>query len=541
MVEEDACMPVIHLDFGELERLVGAPAEKIIERIPMIGADIERVGEDFADVEFFPNRPDMYSVEGVARAMRGFLGIETGTPKYEVSPSEVQLRVDSSVKSVRPFVVCAVVRNVEMTDPLIESLMHLQEHLHWGLGRNRRKVSIGVHDLSKVRPPFTYKTVDEDFSFVPLDFEEEMTIREILERHPKGRAFSFILEGFDRYPIIVDCNENVLSFPPIINGELTRVTENTRELFIDVTGTEEIVNVALNIIVTALAERGFKIQSVEIVDGERTFRTPDLSGREMEIFVEEARKLIGIPISKEECIEALRKMRYDAEVSGGGRIKVRIPPYRADIMHPWDIIEDVAIGYGYERIPAIFPEIPSISSEHEIERMNKRVREIMLGLGFTEVMTFTLTSERVHFEMMRRKGDALKIANPASEEQRIFRSSILPMLLETLSMNRHHPMPQRIFEVGDVIIGERRRNHLAAVSMHANADFSEIKSVVMAFLREMRYEAEVHEAEDPAFIEGRVAKLSGDVTGVFGEVHPEVLVNFNLDHAVSAFEIELPY
>ncbi len=533
-------MPVIHLDFEELERLVGAPAQKIIERIPMIGADVERVEDGFADVEFFPDRPDMYSVEGVARAMRGFLGIETGAPKYRVSPSEVEMRVEPSVKQVRPLIVCAVVRDIEMSDPLIESMMHLQEHLHWGLGRNRRKVSIGIHDLSKVESPFTYKTVDENFSFIPLDFDEEMTIKEILEKHPKGRAFSFILKDFNRYPVIVDRDGNVLSFPPIINGELTRVTERTRELFIDVTGTEEVVSVALNIIVTALAERGFRIQSVEIIDGKRKFTTPDLSEREVEVSIQEIRELIGVPLSEEECISALRKMRFDAELQGE-KIKVRIPAYRADIMHPWDIIEDVAIGYGYERIPSIFPEIPSISSEHEVEKRNNRIREVMIGLGFTEVMTFTLTSERVHFEMIRREGSALKIANPASEEQRIFRSSILPMLMEALSMNRHYPMPQRIFEVGDVIVEERRRNHIAGVSMHANADFSEIKSVVIALLRELGYRVEIFETKDPAFIEGRVARLEGDVTGVFGEVHPEVLVNFDLDHPVSAFEIELPY
>lgn len=540
MVEESADMPVIHLEFRDLENLTGIPAEKIIERIPMIGADIERIGDDFADVEFFPNRPDMYSVEGVARAMKGFFGIEKGAPKYSVSPSEIELRVDPSVKSVRPLIVSAVIRDVRMSDELIESLMHLQEHLHWGLGRNRRKVSIGIHDLSKVKPPFTYTTVDEEFSFVPLDFDEEMSIREILERHPKGRAFSFILEGFDRFPVILDRDGNVLSFPPIINGELTRVTEKTKELFIDVTGTEKTVSTALNIIVTALAERGFRVQSVRIFDGGEIITTPDLAERSMEVSLSEIRELIGVPLNPEECIEALLRMRYDAEISGE-KIKVKIPAYRADIMHPWDIIEDVAIGYGYDRIPSIFPEIPSISSEHEVERMNNRVRELMIGLGFTEVMTFTLTSERIHFDMMRRKGSALKIANPASEEQRIFRSSILPMLLEALSMNRHYPMPHRIFEVGDVIVNERRRNHVAGVSMHANADFSEIKAVVQSFLREMGYKAEIFETEDPAFIEGRVAELRGDVSGVFGEIHPEVLLNFDLDHPVSAFEIELPY
>ncbi|MDY6959747.1 MAG: phenylalanine--tRNA ligase subunit beta, partial [Halobacteriota archaeon] len=247
-------MPVITLNYRDLERLTGASREEILEKIPMIGADIERIEEDYVDIEFFPDRPDMFSVEGVARSMRGFLGLEGGLCSYPVEESDIRIDVEESVKSVRPFVVCAVVRGLNFEEEVIESLMGLQEDLHWGIGRNRKKVSIGVHDLSKIKPPFRYLAEDHGFSFVPLDYDTEMTMEEVLQKHPKGVKFAHILEGMEKYPVILDSRGELLSFPPIINGELTRVTQDTKDVFIDVTGLDlHYINIALNIVVTALA------------------------------------------------------------------------------------------------------------------------------------------------------------------------------------------------------------------------------------------------------------------------------------------------
>ena len=218
-------MPVVTLYWDELERLVGVGREKILERLPMLGCDIERVEEDHIDVEFFPNRPDLYSVEGVARALRAFLDLERGYRDYEVRKGDWRIYVDESVYDVRPRIAGCVVRGVEITDSIIRSLMDLQEDLHWTIGRNRRKMAIGVHDLSRVKFPLKYTTVKSDFSFVPLDFDKEMTVEEILTKHPKGRQYSFILEGKDRYPMIIDATGGAISFPPIINAERTRVTE----------------------------------------------------------------------------------------------------------------------------------------------------------------------------------------------------------------------------------------------------------------------------------------------------------------------------
>jgi len=273
-------MPVITLYYDDLEELSGLDKDTVIQRIPMMGCDIERIEEDHVDIEFFPNRPDLYSTEGVSRAIKGFLDIEIGLRRFDVSPSGIRITKDREIEKIRPYLACAVIRGMKFNSRSIESLMALQESLHWAVGRNRRKVSIGVHDLSGIKPPFRYIAQDPEFRFKPLDLTEPMTMREILEKHPKGIKFANILEKFSKYPLILDAEDNVLSFPPIINGELTRVTEDTKDLFIEITGLDPSVSSALNIVVASLAERGGKIESVTIDD---KVKTPQLEPRAMKL------------------------------------------------------------------------------------------------------------------------------------------------------------------------------------------------------------------------------------------------------------------
>ncbi|RLG21738.1 phenylalanine--tRNA ligase subunit beta [Methanosarcinales archaeon] len=535
-------MPVVRIEYSDVEELIGIDIKTFLDRLPMIGADIERIEEDYVDVEFFPNRPDMYSVEGVARAMRGFLDIETGLPKYDVKPPLIEIVKDESILNIRPYIVCGVVRGVEFTDSSIRSLMELQEDLHWAIGRDRKKVSIGVHDLSRIKPPFKYTTVPANFEFIPLDFDEPMSIERILKEHPKGVKYGHILEDFDRYPIIIDANGEALSFPPIINGVITRVTEESKELFIDVTGTDKSVHTALNIMVTSLAERGATLEAVRVaeVSGD-VMITPNLSAKKKRIKLDEVNSLIGLKLGVKEVVKALERMRYGVEVEK--EIVVHIPPYRADIMHSWDIIEDVAIGYGYENVPCELPNVFTVGEAHPISIAKKRVREIMTGMGFLEVMPFSLTCEKIHYEYMRRKsnGRETKVLHPLTQEHTMICTDLMPSLLHILSLNKHREMPQRIFCVGDVLIDEKTIPHLAFLSCHAEANFTEAKSYVITLFREIDTEFSVDEGTDPAFIEGRQAVIIVDEkeVGRFGEIHPEVLSNFSLDHPALGFEMEL--
>ncbi len=546
-------MPVIKLLYDDLEALTGVSIGKIKERLPLMCADVERTEAEYMDVEFFPNRPDLFSVEGVSRALRQFLGIKPGLVTYEVAKSGIDMVVEPSVLDVRPYLVCCVIRDVHLDSHAIESLMLLQEHLHRGMGRNRENVSIGVHDLARVKPPLRYLAVDPSFSFVPLDYEEEMSMAEILERHPKGIGYRYILEGKSKYPLILDSNSNTLSFPPIINAERTRVTESTTDLFIDVTGLNDSVSRALSIIASALAERGGQIQSVLLhLPDEEPKETPRLVSSTMAISMNEAKSLTGITdLSMADCKNCCERMGLGAEAKADGMLEVRIPAYRYDILHTWDIIEDIAIGYGYDRLKPELPATMLIGEAHPVEERNSAVRELMIGLGYFEVLTFTLTSERKQFELMQReKGELAKrssafvveVASPISSEHTMLRCSILPNLLEILSLNKHRDLPQRIFEVGPVVLNVNEEYRLACVSTHANANFAEAKSVVDAVLKELVLEdVDVVVSGDGAFMEGRRADIviGGEIIGTFGELHPEVITNFGLYYPVLGFELSI--
>jgi len=550
-------MPVIKLFYDDLEALTGVSIEKIKVRLPLMCADVERTEAEYMDVEFFPNRPDLFSVEGVSRALKQFLDVEPGLVTYEVANSGIEMVVDPSVLEVRPYIVCGVVRNVQFESMAIESLMLLQEHLHRGMGRNREKVSVGVHDLANLKPPFKYLAADPSFSFVPLDYEEEMSMTEILERHPKGIGFRYILEDKSNYPLILDSAGETVSFPPIINAERTRVTESTTDIFIEVTGLNGSVSRALDIIACALADRGGQIQSVKLRFPSDTNseprETPNLATTTKEISLKEVNSLIGIDLSMADCKKCCARMGLGAEAKTDELLEVRIPAYRYDILHTWDIIEDIAIGYGYDRITPEIPGTMLIGEAHPIEEKNRMVREIMTGLGYFEVLTFTLTSERKQFELMQREKTevakrlghtispfVIELASPISSEQTMLRCSILPNLLDILSFNTHRDLPQRIFEVGPVVFSLKESYGLAGVSAHANANFAEVKSVVDAVLNELGLEdAAVVESQDGAFLEGRRADivLEHKLIGVFGELHPEVLTNFGLSYPVVGFEI----
>ena len=533
-------MAIITLPYRYLERLAGTDRQTIIDRIPMIGADIERIEEDHVDVELFPDRPDLYSPEGVARAMRGFLGLEEGLPAYTARPSGITFSVDPGLADIRPYLGSAVIRNVDLDEEAIASLMALQEALHWAVGRGRGKVAIGVHDLDAVKPPFRYIASPRDRSFVPLDFEREMTMEEMLADHPKGRDYAHLVENFQRFPLIVDAEDRVLSFPPIINGELTRVTAATKNILLDCTGTDQkAVMTAVNIICTALIEAGATVETVE-VDGEEM---PTLAPSERVVSVAECASLLGLPLTGEEMARLLRRMRFGAEPDGDSRVRVLVPCYRSDILHDWDVFEDVAIAYGFENFDATLPATSTVAKEHPIPAIAGAVRSVMTGLGYLEMMPFTLTSDRVLYANMQREPvpGTLRLLHPISEEQTVVRIDLLPLLMEMLLANKHRELPQRLFAVGDVVEDCVTSQQAAAVSIHPAADFSEAYAAADVLCRELSLSYTVAESADPAFLDGRRGDIivDGKIVGVFGEIHPAVLNAFDLEHPVAAFALDL--
>jgi len=539
-------MPVINFSYTDFINLLGKDMDKneFLERFPLIGCEIERVEGDDISIEIFPDRPDMNSVEGIARAARAFFGIEEGLKTYRIEKSDVTTYIDESVKEVRPVIVTALVKNVEMSDELISSLMQLQEKLHMGIGRNRKKIAIGVHDFDRVKPPFKYKAVNpESVRFIPLNFEEEMSLSEILQKHPKGIEYAHLLDGKEKYPLLVDKDENVLSFPPIINGVLTQVTSYTENIFIDITGMDEqTAKLALNIICTALAERGGEIYTTRVIDAGEEKLYPDFTPEEMFINRDYAESVIGLKLDGVEIKESLLRMGYDVEILQD-RIKVKIPPWRGDILHEIDIVEDIAIGYGFDRLTPQNPKHLTYGKPLEKNKLVDKMRTILIGLGFYEVETLTLSSERDEFDKMgMEESKVIKIENPISEEYTCLRSSLLPSLLKICRVNRHRSLPQRIFEVG-YVVDENRKNilHLSFVEIDERTNFSRCKSLFEAISRDSGINMTIEKFDHPAFIQGRCAGIvyNGNRIGYFGEIHPRTLVEFELEHPAIAMEINL--
>ena len=548
-------MPVITFKYEDLKDLgIDMEKDELIDTLPMMSSDIEDFDDEEIKVEFFPNRPDNLSVEGVARSFKGFIGQEIGLPDYKVVPSNEEVSVEAEVAEIRPYIGFAKIDNVDFTGDKLKYIMDFQENLHWVIGRDRKKVAIGIHNADVVNAPFKYIATPKDANaFVPLEKDSEMTPDEILKEHDKGKDYAHLIESFDKYPLILDKDDNVLSMPPIINGELTKIKEDTKNIIVDVTGTDErAVNQALNIICCSFAEVGGQIKSMDVKYEDKTITSPDLTPQEMNVHVSTANELIGgTNLNAEDIKGLLEKARFDAEIIDENTVKAIIPAYRVDILHEVDIVENIAVQYHINSVEAKLPEINTVAYENNWFSAESTIREVMIGLGFQEIMSLMLTSEEAHYEKMNQEEKPhVQVARPITIDRTMIRTSLINSLMEFLEDNKHEDLPQKIFEIGDVLyLDDTKENKtvsskkLAAVICHSTANFTEIKSVVTSVLSNLGYSMEIKDSQNKTFIEGRAADVkgmsdAGSIEGFFGEVSPEVITNFTLEYPVIAFEIE---
>ncbi len=548
-------MPVITFKYQDLKDLgIDMEKDELIDTLPMMSSDIEDFDDEEIKVEFFPNRPDNLSVEGVARSFKGFIGQEIGFPNYEVEESGEYVEVESDVAQIRPYIGFAKIDDVDFTGDKLKYIMDFQENLHWVIGRDRKKVAIGIHNADVVNAPYKYIATPKDANaFVPLEKDSEMTPEEILTEHDKGKDYAHLIQDFDKYPLILDCDNQILSMPPIINGELTKIKEDTKNIIVDVTGTDErAVNQALNIICCSFAEVGGKIKSMEVRYADKTIKTPDLTPQEMNVHVNTANELIGgTELTAEDIKELLLKARFDAEIIDDNEVKAIIPAYRVDILHEVDVVENIAVQYHINSVEAKLPEINTVAYENDWFKAENTIREVMVGLGFQEVMSLMLTNEEAHYEKMNQpEEEHVQVARPITIDRTMIRTSLINSLMEFLEDNKHEDLPQKIFEIGDVLyLDDTKENKtksskkLAALICHSTANFTEIKSVISSVLTNLGYSMEISDSENKTFIEGRVADVTGEskkgtIKGFFGEVSPEVISNFTLEYPVIAFEIE---
>jgi phenylalanyl-tRNA synthetase beta chain len=542
-------MPTITLNKTVFEKLVGKKLEleKLKDRISMLGTDLESIEGNDINVEIFPNRPDMLSEQGFARAFSSFIGVKTGIREYKLEKSGKKIIIDKSVKGVRPFTSCAIVKNIKFDDEKIREIIQIQEKLHVGYGRNRKKVAIGIYPMEKITFPITFFAEDPSkIKFQPLEFPREITALQILSQHPTGREYGHLLEGLSKFPFFKDAKDKILSMPPIINShDIGKITEETTDVFIECSGFDyNVLSKCLNMIVTAFADMGGDIFSLELEYPDTKITSPNLSPEKINLDVAYINKRLGLDLKEKEIISLLEKMGFGYDLK---QKKILIPAYRADILHQVDLVEDIAIAYGYENFDEIIPKVATVGEENKVEVFKKKIAELLIGLKITEVYTYSLSSE----EIMHKKSYSqtpIKLANALSEEYNVLRSSMLSSLLDVFMKNKHNDYPQNIFDIGIVFTkddeketGINEEEYLSVALCDDKVDFTSIKQVLDYLFKNLDSKYEIKECNLRNYLLGRQGEIlvNGQSLGTIGELNPEVLENFSLEYPIAAFELNI--
>lgn len=541
-------MPTITISKTELEKYLGKtlPEEELKDRISMLGTDLESIKNNIITVEIFPNRPDMLSLPGFARALSSFIEVKPGLREYDLKKSGEKVIIDHSVKDVRPYTTCAIVKNLTFNEQKIQEVIQIQEKLHITYGRNRKKAAIGIYPLEKITFPIHYKAEEPNkIKFRPLESDREMTAQQILSQHQTGREYGHLLEGLKKFPYFIDAKGEILSLPPIINSHSTgRITEETKEVFIECSGFDyKVLSKCLNIIVSALADFGGEIYSLELDYDHKKLISPDLTPEKMKLDLKYINKLLGLSLTSEQAKVLLEKMGYGYENG-----IVLIPAYRADILHQVDLAEDIAIAYGYENFNEEIPNVATIGEENPLEKFSRKIRECLVGLGLIEVKNYhLLTKEELTLKMNQPKLNPIGLKNALGEHNHL-RNSLLPSLLKNLAENQHNEYPQNIFEIGRVFnldksteTGISEKEYLSIALCHEKTDFTEIKQILDALISALGLESKIKESKQDSFIPGRFGDIlvQEKKIGMIGEISPQVITNWNFAVPVTALELDL--
>lgn len=545
-------MANVKFDRKEFEKEIKLNKENQ-DRITMFGTPLESIDDETVEIEIFPNRPDLLSLQGYLRALKAYIGKEKGLKKYDIKnpKKDFEVNIDKSVKDVRPYTACAIVENLELDDKKIKEIIDIQEKIHKTFGRNRRKIAIGIYPLENIKLPIKYEAREPNkIKFKPLEGKREMNGRQILSRHPTGREYGDLLKGMEKFPIFIDSKNDILSMPPIINSEKTgKINENTKRIFIECSGFEfKKLKKTLNMLVTALSDikaevyemklnypGGFKVNKEE--------KTPNLKPEKKKINPESINKLLGLKLNKKEMGKLLERMGYDFNKS---KNEVDIPSWRTDILHEVDIAEDIAIAYGYENFEPEIPDVTTIGKEDRKEEIKNKIANILTGLNMLEVSTYHLLTKD---ELKKLKNKRAKIeVEDSKTEHKLLRPEILPSILKVLSDNVKSEYPQRIFEVGTCFSKNENeetkieeRDKLAIAISPGN--FTEIKQIIDYIFRmlDLEYGVENTEVNKLEFIDGRTASLlfGDEKIGYFGEAHPSLLRSWSLKMPLAYLELDL--
>jgi phenylalanyl-tRNA synthetase beta chain len=568
-------MPVVDVDPDELRRLTGHEEkadDELIDDLFALGLEYEgETDEGELQLEFGPDRLDRLSVEGVARSLRYQYGDDRGVYVPNTNDPDWTIQVEESVPDERPYVTGAVIRGVDLDEAALDSLIQLQEKLHATMGRKRAKGAIGIHDLTMLKGEvlsedgrdghaITYRGVDpEGDRFVPLDADAEMTPAEVLTDHPTGETYAPIVEGYERYPAIYD-EIGLFSFPPVINGRRTEVSTDSRDLFVELTGTDQwTIDRMCNVICYALDARGATIEAVEVAYPDGTLPRPDFEVETKTVTHERIEGMLGIDLAVEETVDLFERSGLDAAVDADAdatTYEVSIPPYRTDVLHPLDLVDDVGRAHGFNELEPRYPDVATVGGRHDRSKLEAAARTSLVGLGFEDLLNFHMISEAENYERMGIEpgtdvvggGDPVTITEPYSEDYTMLRTWALPSLLMVLENNTHRAYPQDLAEIGlaaeaddDENTGVAEHRTVAAVLARHDATYEDAKSRLAALCHDFDADLETPATEHPTFIDGRTAEvvIDGASVGVIGEVHPEVLVEHDLELPIAAFEFRL--
>ena len=542
-------MPVVELNLNRIKKLVSGNVtkKKIIDVLPFLGLDIESQDGDEIRIEYSPNRPDYSTDFGIALGLQGLLAVKKGVQKVNIKKTgKYEINVDSSVNKIRPFVTGIVAKNGTIDDQTIKQLMNMQEDLHFGIGRKRKKSSIGLHDLDKILLPLTYTTTTRDKSFIPLNETKEKSISDILSETDVGQNYGWVLGDSKNVPIIIDSEGNIVSFPPIINAALTTVTTKTKNILVEVTSIEkDAAEDMLSVVSSILQMAGFQIFELKISGGKNS--TPKLNERNIIYDPKLTSEILGIEMSPSNMVTCLKKCRLDAIIKGK-KITCVIPRYRFDIFGPMDLVEEIALGYGIENLEPKLSPSTTIGQKDNVTIKTSVITKTAVGLGLLEVVNSSLTSKKNLYELTKRdSSQMISVLDSKSQEHTILRDSLLSGLLENLSKNIHETYPQKLFETGVVFTkgkSIRESINLAVVMAHKDTNFSEIKAILGSILR-THFKIECKTKSSPKnqelFVKGKYADIyvNDKKIGEIGEICNEILDNFRIRTSVVGFEITL--
>ncbi len=559
-------MTILTMNRAALEKKVGKITLDVEEKITMMGAPVEEITSDSVSVEVFPNRPDLLSMGGFARSLNQYLK-KAKISNFKIEnekkiEKDYKVKIDKSVKKVRPHTACAIIKGLKLEDEKIKEIIDIQEKLHMSIGRKRKKIAIGVYPLEKIKLPIQFiAKKPNDIKFVPLESPglKEMTGAQILRGHPAGREYVDLLKDAEVYPVFVDADNKVMSMPPIINSHETgKIDEKTKEVFIECSGFNlAYLKKCLNIIVSAFSDMGGKIYSMEIEDAvDGNFVSPNLEPEKLEFKISDINKTLGLELNEKEIKSYLEMMGIGFESNNKKSIAL-IPAYRTDMLHWIDLTEEIAIAYGYENFKPEIPAISTTAEEDKNARTKKVISNILAGLGLLECSSFHLAKKndvkKMHYEMVNE--DFIEIADSKTEYD-VLRVDLLSNLLKIFSENSDSQYPQKIFEIGKVFdkdkspIAKRtetgiiEKERLSVALVDESVGFMDVRQILDYLLKMLDIEQDkykIDDAENSDYIQGRVGKIvvHGKEVGFIGEVAPRVLKNWKIKMPVSAFEIDL--